>query len=109
MGCSKLPVRGLSLGSGEVSILPSLLLLLCPWGSFVRADLVSGHCASTLPADQAVNVPASLQRPRKGPELGSDPLPGAGAVFWWSYRELGPLVFMLQIPISADGAGKRLG
>lgn len=64
------------------SFLPSSFSSCAPRGSFVRADLGSGHCASALPADQAVNVPASLRRPRKAPELGSDPLPGAGAVFW---------------------------
>lgn len=47
----------------------------------VRADGISGQCASTVSAEQAMDVPASLQQAWGAPELGSDPISRAGAVF----------------------------
>jgi len=62
----------------EASFLPSSSSC-APWGSSVRADVVSGHGA--LHADQALDVPASPRWGWDARELGSDPLPGAGGAF----------------------------
>lgn len=54
-------------------------------------------------------MPASLQWPWEALELGSDPLPGAGAVFWCPTMSWDSLVFVLQVSVGADGAGEQLG
>lgn len=75
---ASLVLEGCPSRSREASFLPSSSSCVL-WGSSISMDVVSGHCASALPADQAVDLPPSLQQPWEAPELASDPLPGAEA------------------------------